>query len=393
MKLYYLYIIVLLSASAMLPGCKGKKLPRLQETYEYKDKQPFGANVAYNLLPEIFPGKFVNVTSKPFKTFHSETYIDTASFYISISKKFYCTEDDAESLLQYVKDGNTAFIAASHIDSVLLDKIGYRMATPEWLLSLMESRYSEGKLSATDTFSYFYHGFTNYFSQVDSVSGRVTGRNQQGFPNMVLLFLGKGKLYLHCDPRAFSNYFLLKNDNYRYLQQALQYSSRRPGNVFWDDYYNRGYRNSGNKRSALGILFDYPELALAFWLLLVLLLLYILFNGKRKQRVIPVVKPVENTSVAFTQAIAGLYLAEKNNKTIADKMITYFNDHIRHHYFLNTGSGAGFVQSLSKKSGAPLELLQALYSTIEKIQAAEEISDTELLGLNEQIQQFYKNRN
>ncbi|MFN8247216.1 MAG: hypothetical protein U0T56_12660 [Ferruginibacter sp.] len=38
--------------------------------------------------------------------------------------------------------------------------------------------------------------------------------------------------------------------------------------------------------------------------------------------------------MAFTETIARLYLQKKDNKNIADKMIMYFNEFIRTHYFL-----------------------------------------------------------
>ncbi len=133
---------------------------------------------------------------------------------------------------------------------------------------------------------------------------------------------------------------------------------------------------------------------MAFWIALDMLLLYVLFGMKRKQRVVPVIEPVQNTSIAFTEAVAALYLAEKNNKNIADKMIGYFNEHVRTHYFLNVSAGnKDFINSLSKKSGVPLESVQALYNAMEKIGVAYDVSDFELLSLSEQIQLFYKKRN
>ena len=397
MKIYRIYIIFLLAAGIALQGCTGKKkgsFPDLRETYQSGDSKPFGGEVAYNLVGEIFSNKYVNINKKSFSSFRSETYIDSSSLYISISKRFYCTEEDAEALIDFVNEGHTAMIAASYIDTVLLDKVYCKQTNPEFSF-FSELKYSNGSLSLKDTFSYFYYPFTAHFTKLDQTNTKVIGRNQDGKPNLIVLFLGKGRLYLQCDPRAFSNYFLLKGDNYQYLEQVMQFTKERSGNVFWDDYYNKkNYRSNNKGRSALAILFQYPELTMAFWLLILLLLFYILFNGKRKQRIIPIIKPVENTSIAFTQAIAGLYLTEKNNKTIADKMITYFNDHIRNRYFLSThGSGHDFVQTLSKKSGVSFESVQALYNTIEQVQLSEDVSDFELLTLNEQIQQFYKNRN
>jgi hypothetical protein len=379
-----------------MQGCANKSdLPDLRETYQYKDKKPFGGYVAHALLTEIYPDKLINVNKKSFSRFRADTYADSSSFYLSISKNFFCSKADVESILDFVKEGHTFFIAASYIDTFLLDKVYCRQSNNNWMNMFFEFKYSEGQLAVNDSFNYFYYPFSNYFSEVDSVTGRVIGRSQGGQPNLIVLFIGNGRLYLHCDPRAFSNYFLLKNDNYVYMKQAFQYLKEKPGNVFWDDFYNKkNYPEDADKKSALSILFQYPELTIAFWILLAMLLLYILFNGKRKQRIIPVIKPVENTSIAFTQAITGLYMAEKDNKTIAAKMITYFNEHIRHRYFLNIhGSGKDFAQLLSKKSGVSFESVQALYNVIEQVQLAEEVSDFELLSLNEQIQQFYKKRN
>jgi hypothetical protein len=103
---------------------------------------------------------------------------------------------------------------------------------------------------------------------------------------------------------------------------------------------------------------------------------------------------VQNTSIAFTEAVAGLYLTEKNNKNIADKMIGYFNEYIRTHYFLNVQAGnKDFITTLSKKSGVAFENVQSLYSAMHAAGNSDAISDFELLSLNEQIQHFYKKRN
>jgi hypothetical protein len=106
-----------------------------------------------------------------------------------------------------------------------------------------------------------------------------------------------------------------------------------------------------------------------------------------------VIKPVDNTSIAFTQAIAGLYMAERKNRNIADKMITYLNEHIRTRYFLNGQViNQQFITSLSKKSGVPADAVESLYNAIHQVQLSADLSDFELLSLNEQIQDFYKKR-
>jgi len=395
------YTIIIFFAGIFFSCKKKSALPDLKERYGYADTKPFGANVAYRMLGTIYPEKFITVNKKSFSRFYKDTHIDSASFYINISNRFYTSETDAQDLVDFVYEGNTAFISSSVIDTVLLTKIFCRQENTNPLAMLINKKYSNTKVSLLpdayslqDSFSYYYLPFTNYFSEIHADRGRITGYNEQGKPNFMVFFWGKGRLFLHCEPRALSNYFLLTQNNHLYLKQIMQMMSSDPGNIFWDDYYNKiNYKETEDKPfSSLSAILKHPALAMAFWIAVVLLLSYILFGGKRKQRVVPVINPVQNTSIAFTEAVAGLYLSEKNNKNIAEKMISYFNEYIRTRYFLHMHSAtADTLIALSKKSGVEIGKVQALYTIMQQIPLAYEVTDFELLSLNEQIQYFYKN--
>ncbi len=396
-----LHYIIFLGTLLALSSCMQKnKLPDLRETYNYKDAKPFGAKLAFEMLSNVYEDKYVNINDRPFADFRRNTYSDSASLYMAISQKIFFSEEDVEDLLAFAEEGHTVFLSAAWIDTVLLDKLLLAQTGSEWMDYL--SRYSDTRsslqpdeYSSQDTFKYFYRPAFNSFKDAGGSAARVMGKNAQNEANFILFFKGRGRIYLHCEPRLFSNYFLLTKNNYLYMKQVLQLMSANPGNIYWDNYFNRhNYRESDSRGSALSILFKHPELTAAFWIILTMLLFYILFNGKRKQRLVPVIKPVENTSIEFSNAIAGLYLAEKNNKTIAEKMITYFNDFVRNKYFLHGYSNnAELASMLSKKSGVAEDKVQALYLAMEQVQLAYEVSDFELLSLNEQIQYFYKNRN
>ncbi len=402
MSTVFKYLLLSCLVLITLLGCNRKHpMPDLKERYQYKDTRPFGAFTAYNLVAEIYPDKYINISEKPFAKFYTDTYVDSSSLYINLCNKFYASEEDARALIEFVSEGNTAFIASSYLDSAVLDKVLSRQANL-WMNALVPRGFvkthvqlSPAAYSGQDSFSYYYLPFSNYFSEIDPGMGRAVGYNSNRRPNCAVFFIGKGRLYLHCDPRAFSNYFLLTADNYGYLKQLMQMVGNEPGNIFWDDYYNkRNFRDDGERSmSGLDTILKNPPLAMAFWIVLGMLVFYILFNGKRKQRVVPIIKPVDNTSIAFTQAIAGLYMAEQNNRNIADKMITYLNEHVRTRYFLSSQAvNQGFITSLSKKSGVPSETVESLYNTIREAQLSEDLSDFELLSLNQQIQEFYKKR-
>lgn len=384
-------------------GCKdGRGIPSLRETYRYTDSNPFGTSMAYSLMQHMYPGYLVNIKKEGFdKTI--KWFNDKSSLYLCISRYFFPSENDKKSLLEFVARGNTVLISASEIDSAFLSELGYELNAngksliPELQLFKKTSvSLSDWADAENNKYEYYYLPFIRYFSATNLAGSRQVGYNQDGKNNCTVIFWGRGRIYLHCSPAAFSNYFLLTANNHQYLKQLFQSFPANPENLYWDDYYNkmsaRPAENGG--ASWLGFIMAIPALSWAFLLILALAIAFILAGMKRRQRMVPIIKPVENSSIRFAESIAGLYLNGKNNRDIAEKMITYFNEHIRSHYFLSIHTvNNDFMDTLSRKSGMPLEKTKALYSTIAMINAAEQVDDILLLQLNNQIQEFNKLKN
>jgi hypothetical protein len=399
MKRGYIHIILLLAIAFLLHGCSGGgkgKMPSLQETFSKKDKRPFGADIAYRQIEAMYDGNLIREEKRNFR----ETWInisDTGSLYICFAQRLFLTEEDVEAMMEYVNAGNSLFISAGQIDQQLLDEVGcnvvYNPPALEEMIGKMRTTSVSSALQPEFKYGYYYYPFDNYFTGIDSSDTRVLGYNDEKKPNSIVYFYGKGRLYLQCEPRAYSNYFLLKDNNYQYLKNTVAFTESEPEHVYWDDYYNKLFsrRNSKEGFSTFSEIMKHPPLKAAFWLALLLLALYLLFGGKRIQRIIQQLKPNENTTVTFTETIGRLYLQKKDNKNIADKMITYFNEYIRNTYFLNTNHiNDDFVAMLSRKSGAEKDKVDTLYRTITSTQGSSTVNDYQLLSLQEQIQQFYK---
>ncbi len=347
-----------------------------------------------------FPGNYVQTVNEPFvKT--AAVFDDTSSVYFCISRNLFLQKKDVDAILNFVYNGNSAFFSTSNFDSLLLNRIFCAVDSASLFTGYKPGEYEQTSVRLMkdinldkDSSGYFYRPFRSYFSVMNDRYSRVIGYNALAEPNCIVFFWGKGKLFLHTDPRAFSNYFLLSQDNYMYMQGLMSVMGNDPQHVFWDDYYNKiNNRKTPGTSSSLSEIFKYPPLQTAFWLLLSMLLLYILFGGKRRQRIIREIKPNENSSVAFTETIARLYLQKHDNKNIADKMITYFYEFIRNNYFLNANGGnKDFITSLSKKSGVSEDKTIVLFNAISHANQNSTIDDYQLLSLNGQIQQFYKKR-
>lgn len=426
-KFFYITIVALLAVQNT--GCNesgDKGMPDLSETYSKKDMNPFGAYIAYRAMEEMYSRNVVRDENGSFEDAWDHSY-DSNSIFVNIANGFWTTDEDVDGIVSAAVAGNDIFISAARFDLNLLGRLGCEMNPASSAVSRNKVyRMTNVAVSATGKpdstrYSYYYHPLINSFTYFDTTDTRVIGVNELNEPNMLVVFRGKGRIFLQCEPRAFSNYFLLQKKNYEYLQKAFGYLISRPEHIYWNEYYtkvksktqaekqrekkhgkrmgrgNDGYRNydsgsSKNDFSTTGELMKRRPLAIAFWLTLLLLLLYIVFSMKRRQRVLEEVKPNENTTVTFTETIGRLYLQKKDNRNIADKMITYFNEHVRNNYYLNTSTvNREFVSTLSRKSGVALETVQTLYDMFSKVQQKENINDLQLMTLNEQIQKFYKN--
>ena len=394
----------------LLSGCLnsgGKSIPNLRETYLHTEKKPFGTFIAFHELGEMFKSNSLIKDNRSF-TEAFQLMQDTAELYISVTQNLFTNGEDALNLIRFVENGNNVFIVSGQFDDSLLNKLECKlsdgMIPADYLLKPYINtgvKINTGKFADTGYYRYFYYPLNSHFSAFNKANTRVVGTNEKGEPNFLVIFKGKGKIFLHCEPRVFSNYFLLQKNNYQYLERAFGYVDGFPENVYWNTYYvrfrtkeeanrNRGMDENENFNS-LDTILSYPPLAKAFWLAMIMFALFILFGIKRRQRIIEMIKPNENSTVAFTETIGRLYLQKRDNKNIADKMVTYFNEFIRNNYFLNTNLiNEDFITTLGRKTGVPREKVDSLFRAFNQAQQNMVIDDFELLSLNDQIQDFFK---
>lgn len=397
----------------ILNGCNlqsKKRIPSLNESYRKTDKLPFGSFVAYEGFRSEFPDYWINIADKSFdRTWpviknNSSKY----SLYFLVTKNLFLSVEEVNAMIEYVKAGNDLFISADYIDSKLLDAVYCTLDRKNEIIDEVNGKMHDTHVSMyygedfkTSKYGYYYFPFLNYFSSYDTAYARVLGVNENNLPNYLVLFAGKGRLYLHVAPRVFSNYFLLTGENYHFFEYVTSYLRFDPQYVYWDEYYKNQISGAGRKNtdnssaaddfSSLKVIKQNPPLSWAFYIALAGILLFVIFNTKRKRSAIEIVKPNSNTTLAFTETVGRLYFQQKNNKNISEKMITYFYEYLRKKYFINTSEiNDDFINSIAGKSGIAPGETKDLFELIKKIQANEDVTDEELLTLNERIDNFKK---
>lgn len=404
---YKHFVTGLLAIIAVLSACNPDKsavskikMPRLDPKYSYRDKEPMGGYIAYHYINSLFDYGVTNVINKPFSELGYEINYNK-SLYIIVAKTVIMSTKDVEGMMNYVGNGNILFISAEYIDAKLLDTLGASISFNYFSAFYRLNEYNEEKKDTWLTlahetatkpkkYGFYYMPFYNNFLSYDTSVTQVLGYNEAGLTNFIAVDHGQGKFILHMAPSAFSNYFLLKEGNREYLEKTFSYFKPGTSSVFWDNYY-RSRINSDQNFSIVNFLSKYPPLFSAFLLLLGLLLFYIAFGSKRRQRLIPEKIPPSNSTVSYTETIGRLYLNKKDNRNIALKMFTYFMEQVRNNYYLNTQTlNKEFAGALSRKSGVPESRVSRLLELMHETDGAASISDLRLLELHNLMQEYFK---
>lgn len=357
------------------------------ETYVNTDKIPYGTYVLYHQLHDIFPGTDIRSYKEPVYNVLADRKIGNAN-YLIICNSIKFIESDYEELRAFISKGNDVFIAASSFGTYLSDtlKLG---TSPQFAftktvrgLKLMNKTLDTSHVYAIDK-----KIPTSYFDSFDTTRAIILGKDVNDHINFVKYNFGKGSLYLNTNPSMFSNYALLNTNGGDYASTALSYLHPNK-NLIWDEYYTLGKDDEG---SPMRVFLRNPALRMAYYIALFALLIYVVYQIKRRQRIIPVIEPLQNTTLDFVNVVGQVYYEQRDNSNIAQKKASYFLEHLRTQYNLKTNLlNNEFVEMLAHKSGVDTQLIQQLLHQVTLVRSGAPVSDTELIDLNKNIERFYQ---
>lgn len=351
-----------------------------EPTYSTYDKQPFGSYVFddvvsssvkdYSLVNKTFYQLYQECEDEWYD-YEEEDYAeydeydepdinDEEDFIIPISEEerrgFLLTEQsvsfseiDVDALLKLVKQGNKIMLCLSSFPYELCDSLCFTTKSDSYLSLRFIERYAkEGNLRdslflGTDTikpkqiYAVYPHLHPIYIKEgreylswekqdsiqktdkirCDSLETLVYNKNNQ--PVVMRLFIGKGELFLVSTPLMFTNYGILDQNNASYAFQLLSYLKEMP--LVRLEAYGVNNQPSG---SPFRYLLSQPTLRWALYMAFMLIIVFMIFTAKRRQRIIPVVRQPVNQAMRFTQLIGNLYYQKKNYKDLVQKKYLYF---------------------------------------------------------------------
>jgi len=396
---YGIGAVVLLALGALLISAVRNKPKQMNEriTLKEKDKIPYGFYAARRMLPDLFPNAtiFDDKNAPGYWDVLSETGSNQLVVMTGIAIK--ADEDELSEMMAFARKGNYIFMIAHDLSYEttqflniveLTDDGGFfGMQTDSLKLQLQHPRF-------LDTSTYVYPGrrYASYLKVVDTSKVVVLGTNENGDANFVQFKTGNGAIFLHTAPLAFSNYFLLHKSNVSYFQKAVSVIPATVEKVWWNEYYlNKRTEQPKDEPSFLSVLMKYEAFRWALLTAIFTLLIYVLMEMRRKQRVIPVFTNPKNESLDFVTTIGQLYYSRKDHANLARKMSAYFLEHIRMRFKVSTNSlDENFIKSLHAKTGYPVEEIQSIVNFI-KVTDTAVVGEVQLNRFYQQLENFYKN--
>jgi len=392
---YVLYLSIVIGVYVVVKLSETKQ-HNWNVTLSHTDKEPYGTYAFNQLLPSLVHSPVKN----SYKTIYElkDSLPKEGNLIVlstDFSDGFSAGKPDTEVLFDFIKNGGNAFISAHYFSDYFADTLG--LSTRDYLfkngIELVKQdtasiHFTNTKFDSTKTYSYKRDNIHNYFSRLDSTKATVIARNDQFLPVTLRIAMGKGQLILNCTPMAFTNIYLLAGQNHEFISQTLSYLSSK--DIYRTEYYHLGRMEAG---TPLRFILTTEPLKWAYYITAISILLFMIFEAKRKQRIIPVILPLANTTIEFVQTIGNLYYQKGDHKNVAEKKIQFFLEQVRTNYFLPTHQrNETFIQHLAKKSGNGEEAARSLVKLIDEILASQQISKEKLIELNNMLENFFSRK-
>ena len=359
-------------------------------TFHKNDKNPFGAYVFNELVSNSWITEFNSSNKSLFELKETEE-----QNLLIICDQFETSPSEIESMISIVEDGKTIIIAAHQMDSSFMNALDIEINMLSFSF-ILDNMWGEDTLGLNisdehekESTTYWYPSqlLAQHFIKYDTATTKVLSRNTNEDPVLLQTQIGSGTFLLSSTPLAFSNYSMMHANNYEYVAQLLENVGH--GGLHWTEYYQLGRMESG---TPLRYILTQPPLKWALYILMVSILIFMIFELKRKQRVIPVMVPPKNETMDFVKTISRLYFQKKDHKNLAAKKILHFTEYLKHQLHIDPNDEIDhLIAVVAAKTNSEQKSVAELFDQMGRIGNATFISSKELRTLTGKIDKILKN--
>ncbi len=358
-KIYAVIFIIILVVMGMFEVNK-KPVLDWRKNYDAEKKSPFGLFIFNQESSRLFNNKLEKTAISPY-VYYQKSKKKPHNILI-IQKEL----DDIswQYIMDEVAKGSDVMWLTNETTAKLRDTLGFRFKTVSfnnnYYLQFTDKKLGNhrlfiDKLPDNKGFSYIRNDIEVLGKTLNKTNDETSSINA----DFIKVNFGKGHFYIHSEPLILTNYYLLKSKN-RYVESVFSYLPDRETVWFVEN-------DAPLSMSPMRFILSNPPLKYAWYLLLFGLLIFVIFNAKRKQRIVPIKEPLKNTSVDFIRSIGNLYLQEGDFHEMMAKKAQYFLNKVRMDLMIDTQHlDESFVHKLHLKTGKNIEQIKEAVALVKK---------------------------
>ncbi len=410
-------VTIILGALLLLlfrPSIKKEKTIDWKESYNPANMQsPYGTGIIRELLKDYHKGKKFATMEKSISKSLRPSLQKRAASYVFIGNYFWVSDADLDTLCAFVENGNQAFISCHEVSEAFMQRI-YAGECGDWYgynshsSKVINMNFFDSTFRITNAYTFDYRSIDSSMYNWKFINGSYFCDSAAVFDylayidsfyvNYMRIPYGKGSFLVHTTPLTFTNYQLKKESGLEYAGKTFSYLN--DGDIYWDEYLNINMdavksegNNSKDSSSPFKFILAQEALRWAWYLILALALIYLIFHARRRQRAIPVLEPNTNTSLGFVKTIGRLYYQQNEPRKISLQKMKLFLFFIRQRYHLPTQAlDEELISKISVKSGIARDTVKTLFDKFKLLEASYyDFNEQELISLHQSIDYFYKN--
>jgi hypothetical protein len=388
------------------PVKKQEKIFDDRVRYQTKSYKPFDTKFAFDIFKNHAKKGF-KLNSKPVTDSTNLNLKGTGKLMLVMSPYFLPTQREVNKLLDFVEAGNNLYVSTFTIASPFLNSVIGRDSTDAdfELIENFPPKKVNGKMEiyfkAHDSLTkqiYRYPGdkFRNthgYFRD-EKYDKKNLALEPNGDAAIVEIPFGEGKIFINFCPISMSNYFLLHDQNYQFLNEVYSYIGAADKTVIWDTFYEKHkiQRPEPLDDTKPGdsyfwkVIAQYPTLSWAIFTFFLAISLFVLVYSRRMQKPVAVIAEPENNSVEFVKAVSGLYWLQQDHKKIAEKISHQFYDFLAVNYRIPyQDMTIEKAEKIAQKTGKNEIDIVDILSLIKDIEVAEKVNVKTLNSLYSKV--------
>jgi len=301
---------------------------RWEPTFGHADRQPFGCYVVDSVLSASLPRGY-RVCSKTL--YQLQQQLSSPHGIIVIAEQANLCPTDVRAALRLAARGHHLLVASSYVGPALEDSLqchGGWSAPAYDLLQYVRAGNGRDTIvfhvrsgdSLQTSYTYYYYGALltrELLLMRDSSRCRMLSGPPSSLPGDSLqrayavgCDVGRGSITWVSTPLVMTNYGMLDGRNYEYVFRLLSQLHGLP--TIRTEAYGPAVQQA--RQTPLRYLLSQRPLRWALYLALFTLLLALAFGCRRRQRVIPVVRPPRNELLEFVKIMGTLKHRQKSKR-------------------------------------------------------------------------------